>query len=72
MNFMTSNQEYFQASSSIYNTNTRNKHHLHKQNAKMSCFMFCYMTKFQAALRKYLNTHYFQIVDPFFCVKDDL
>jgi len=38
INLMTSNQENFQANSSIYNTNTRNKHHLHRKNAKMSCF----------------------------------
>jgi len=38
MNFMTSNQVNFQTNSSIYNTNTRNKHHLHRQNVKLSCF----------------------------------
>jgi len=90
MNFMTSNQENFQINSSIYNTNTRNKHHLHRQNAKLSFFQkstlyagikvfnnlppslkICknYMTKFQASLRKYLNTHYFHSVNTFLCVR---
>jgi len=90
MNFMTSNQENFQTNSSIYNTNTKNKHHLHRQNAKLSCFRKCiryagikifnnlppsltfcknYMTKFQASLRKYLNTHYFHSVDTILCVR---
>ena len=84
MNFITSNQENFQTNSSTHNTNTWKKHHLHRQNAKQSCFRkstlhagtkifnnlppsptICrnYMTKFQVALRKYLNTHYFHSVD---------
>jgi len=89
MNFITSNQDNFQTNSSIHNTNARNNYHLHRQNAKLSCFWkstlyagikifnnlppsltICknYMTKFQAVLRKYLNTHYFQSVDKL-CVK---
>jgi IS1 family transposase len=38
MNFFISNQENFKTSLSIHNTNTRNKHHLHRPNANLSCF----------------------------------
>ena len=90
MNFMITNHENFQTNSTIYNTNTRNKHYLHRQNAKLSCFgkstlyagikvfnslppsmTICknYMTKFQAALRKYLNTHNFHSIDTFLCIR---
>jgi hypothetical protein len=37
MNFIVSNQENFQTNSSIHNINTRNKHHLHRPNANLSC-----------------------------------
>jgi IS1 family transposase len=38
MNFTVNNQENFQTNSSIHNSNTRNKHHLHRPNANLSCF----------------------------------
>jgi len=38
MNFIIYNQENFQTNSSIHNTNTRNKLHLHRSNASLSCF----------------------------------
>jgi hypothetical protein len=38
MNFIVNNQENFQTNSSIHNINTRNKHHLHRPNANLSCF----------------------------------
>jgi hypothetical protein len=37
MNFVVNNQN-FETNSSIYNINTRNKHHLHIPNANLSCF----------------------------------
>jgi hypothetical protein len=38
MNFLVNNQEIFQTNSSLHSINTRNKHHLHKQIANLSCF----------------------------------
>jgi len=38
MSFNINNQEIFQTNSSIDNINTRNKHNLHRPNAKLSCF----------------------------------
>ena len=38
MNFILNNQEYFQTNASIHSIDTRNKHHLHRQNANLSCF----------------------------------
>jgi IS1 family transposase len=38
MNFIVNNQENFQTNSPIHNINTRNKHHLHRSNANLSCF----------------------------------
>jgi hypothetical protein len=38
MNLFVNNQENFQINSSIHNINTRNKHHLHKPIANLSCF----------------------------------
>ena len=38
MSFVFHNQEIFQTNSSIYKANTRNKHHLHRPNANLSCF----------------------------------
>jgi hypothetical protein len=37
MNFVN-NQEKFQTNSSVHNINTRNKHHLHRPTANLSCF----------------------------------
>jgi hypothetical protein len=37
INFNINNQENFQTNSSTHNINTRNKHHLHRQNANLSC-----------------------------------
>jgi IS1 family transposase len=37
-NFVINNQEAFQTNSAIHNINTRNKHHLHRPNANLSCF----------------------------------
>ena len=38
INFIINNQEIFQTNSSIHNINIRNKHHLHRANAHLSCF----------------------------------
>ena len=38
MNVIINNQETFKWNSSIHNINTRNKHHLHAPDAKLSCF----------------------------------
>jgi hypothetical protein len=38
MNFFVSNQENFQPNSSVHSINTRNKHHLHRLIASLSCF----------------------------------
>jgi hypothetical protein len=38
MNFFANNQENFQRNSSVHNINTRNKHHLHRPTANLSCF----------------------------------
>jgi len=37
MNSSINNQEIFETNSSIYNINTKNKHHLHKPNVNLSC-----------------------------------
>jgi len=38
MNFTVNNQEIFQTNSSIHDVDTRNKLHLHRQNANLFCF----------------------------------
>ena len=38
MNFIINNQEIFQTNSSVHHINARNKHHLHRLNANLSCF----------------------------------
>jgi len=38
MSFIISIQQYVQTNSSEHNINTRNKHHLHRLNANLSCF----------------------------------
>jgi len=38
MNLIINKSDIFQTHSSIHNINTRNKHHLHRPNAKISCF----------------------------------
>ena len=38
MSFFIGNQEKFQTNSSLHNINTRNKHHLHRPVANLSCF----------------------------------
>jgi len=38
MSFFIGNQEKFQTNSSAHSTNTRNKHHLHRPIANLSCF----------------------------------
>ena len=38
MIFIINNQEHFETNSSIHNINTRNKNHLHRSNANLSCF----------------------------------
>jgi hypothetical protein len=38
MNFFVNNQETFQTHSSVHNINMRNKHHLHRPTANLSCF----------------------------------
>ena len=49
MNFVINNQEIFQTNSSIHDISTRNRHHLHRPNANLSCFQkstFCAGIKF--------------------------
>jgi hypothetical protein len=38
LNFVINNLENFQTSSAIHNVNTRNKHHLHRPTANLTCF----------------------------------
>ena len=38
MSFFIGNQEKFQTNSSVHNINVRNKHHLHRPVANLSCF----------------------------------
>ena len=38
MNFFNNNQEIFPTNSSIHNINTRNKYHLHRPYANLSCY----------------------------------
>jgi hypothetical protein len=38
MNFFVNNQENFQTNSSVHSINTRNKHHLHRPIANLTCF----------------------------------
>jgi len=38
MNFYVNNQELFETNSWIHSVNTRNRDHLHRQLANLSCF----------------------------------
>jgi hypothetical protein len=38
MNFIVNNQKHFQTNSAIHSVNTRNKNHLHRLVANLSCF----------------------------------
>jgi hypothetical protein len=38
MNFVVNNQEHFQTNSAVHSVNTRNRDHLHRPTAKLSCF----------------------------------
>jgi hypothetical protein len=38
MNFVVNNQEHFEANSAIHSANTRNRDHLHRPTANLSCF----------------------------------
>jgi hypothetical protein len=38
MNFVVNNQEHFQTNSVIHSVNTRNRDHLHRPTANLSCF----------------------------------
>jgi hypothetical protein len=42
--FFIGNQEKCQTNSSVHNINTRNKHHLHRPVANLSCFQKCHPT----------------------------
>jgi hypothetical protein len=48
MNFTVNDEEYFRTNSPVHGINTRNKHHLHKQNANLSCFQ---KSAFSAGIR---------------------
>jgi len=51
MSFIISIQQYVQTNSSEHTINTRNKHHLHRPNANLSCFRKVYFmlaSKFSA------------------------
>jgi len=74
--------EIFQTDSSVRNINSRNKHQLHRPNVNQSSINIFYSwprsetilkrdkTKFKAALRKYLNTHFFNLQMNFICKND--
>jgi IS1 family transposase len=36
--FIINNQEHFQVNSAVHSVNTRNKHHLHRPVANLTCF----------------------------------
>jgi IS1 family transposase len=38
MNFAVNNQEHFQTNSAVHSVNTRNRNHLHRPAANLSCF----------------------------------
>jgi hypothetical protein len=38
LNFIINNQEHFQTNSAVHSVNTRNKHHLHRPVANLTCF----------------------------------
>jgi hypothetical protein len=38
LNFIMNNQEHFQTNSAVHSVNTRNKHHLHRPAANLTCF----------------------------------
>jgi IS1 family transposase len=38
MNFVVNNQQHFQTNSAIHSVNARNRNHLHRPTAKLSCF----------------------------------
>jgi hypothetical protein len=38
MNFVVNNQEHFQSNLAIHSVNTRNRDHLHRTTANLSCF----------------------------------
>jgi hypothetical protein len=38
MNFVVNNQEHFQTNSAVHCVNTRNRNHLHRPTANLSCF----------------------------------
>jgi IS1 family transposase len=38
LNFIINNQEHFQTNSAVHSVNTRNKHHLHRSAANLTCF----------------------------------
>jgi IS1 family transposase len=38
LNFIINNQEHFQTNSAVHSVNPRNKHHLHRPVANLSCF----------------------------------
>jgi hypothetical protein len=84
MNLIINNQEIFQSNSSpVHNTNTKNKHHLHRPNSKLSGFQEStlyagipsltilknHKAKFKEALRQHLITHSFYHVDEFLVKK---
>jgi hypothetical protein len=48
MNLFVNNQEHFQRNSSIHNINTRNKHHLYRPTANLSC---CEKNAFYSGIR---------------------
>jgi hypothetical protein len=41
MNCVVNNQEHFQTNSAIHSVNTRNRDHLHRPDANLSCFQKC-------------------------------
>jgi hypothetical protein len=55
MNFPVRDKEYFRTNSSVYDINTRNKHHLPRQNANLSCF---HKRKFSGGIRIFSSLSY--------------
>jgi len=48
MNFIINNQGFLQTDLSMHNINTKNKYHLHRPNANLSCFQ---KSKFYAGIK---------------------
>jgi IS1 family transposase len=53
MNLVVNHQEHFQTNSAIHSVNTRNRGHLHRPSANLSCFK---KSAYYAGIKKILNS----------------